>query len=54
MTEANPSTAAAIEALRQHINGRLIGQGEVVDQVLIALLAAALASWRVGRRGGSH
>ena len=39
MNETNSSIAAAIGALRQHINGRLIGQASVVDQVLIALLA---------------
>ena len=39
MNESTTTTAAAISALRQHINSRLIGQGPVVDQVLIALLA---------------
>ena len=39
MNESTPSSAAAIDALRQHINSRLIGQRQVVDQVLIALLA---------------
>ena len=39
MNETTQVTAAAIDALRQHINSRLIGQTEVVDQVLIALLA---------------
>jgi len=39
MNESNPGSAAAIDALRQHINRRLVGQGQVVDQVLIALLA---------------
>jgi MoxR-like ATPase len=39
MNESTPGSAAAIDALRQHINSRLIGQGQVVDQVLIALLA---------------
>jgi len=39
MNESTPGNAAAIDALRQHINSRLIGQGQVVDQVLIALLA---------------
>ena len=33
------TTSAALNALRQHINGRLIGQAQVVDQVLIAMLA---------------
>jgi len=39
MNESTTSTAAAISALRQHINSRLIGQAQVVDHVLIALLA---------------
>jgi len=39
MNESTPGCAAAIDALRQHINSRLVGQGQVVDQVLIALLA---------------
>jgi MoxR-like ATPase len=39
MNESTQTTAAAIDALRQHINSRLIGQAQVVDQVLIALLA---------------
>ncbi len=42
MSESNPtetSIPAALNALRQHINDRLIGQSGVVDQVLIALLA---------------
>jgi len=42
MSESNPSETsipAALNALRQHINDRLIGQPRVVDQVLIALLA---------------
>ena len=33
------TTSAALNALRQHINGRLVGQAQVVDQVLIAMLA---------------
>ena len=39
MNESTPGCAAAIDALRQHLNSRLIGQGQVVDQVLIAMLA---------------
>jgi MoxR-like ATPase len=39
MNETTPGIADAINALRQHINSRLIGQAQVVDQVLIALLA---------------
>lgn len=39
MNEPTQMTATAIDALRQHINSRLIGQAQVVDQVLIALLA---------------
>ena len=39
MNESTQMTATAIDALRQHINSRLIGQAQVVDQVLIALLA---------------
>ena len=38
-TPAVSSTAASLRALREHINGRLIGQSQVVDQVLIAMLA---------------
>ncbi len=38
-TSSNENIAAALNQLREHINGRLIGQGAVVDQVLIALLA---------------
>ncbi len=37
------TTSAALNALRQHINGRLVGQSQVVDQVLIALLAGGHA-----------
>ena len=33
------NTTAALNALRQHVNSRLVGQAEVVDQVLIAMLA---------------
>ena len=39
MNETTQSNAEAINTLRQHINSRLIGQAQVVDQVLIALLA---------------
>ena len=39
MNETTFSNADAINALRQHVNGRLIGQAKVVDQILIALLA---------------
>jgi len=40
---SNNSSTAALDALRQHVNGRLIGQAKVVDQVLIALLAGGHA-----------
>jgi MoxR-like ATPase len=39
MNETTSSNADAINALREHINSRLVGQPQVVDQVLIALLA---------------
>ena len=39
MNEATQRNADAINTLRQHINSRLIGQAQVVEQVLIALLA---------------
>ncbi len=39
MNESTASSAASIDALRQHVNSRLIGQAQIVDQVLIALLA---------------
>ena len=39
MNESNHSITVALNSLRQHINSRLIGQAQVVDQVLIALLA---------------
>ena len=39
MNDSNTTTAAALKALRDHINSRLVGQSRVVDQVLIALLA---------------
>ncbi len=38
-TISGGSTADALNALRQHVNSRLIGQQQVVDQVLVALLA---------------
>lgn len=38
-TPTSSSTAASLTALREHINSRLIGQSQVVDQVLIAMLA---------------
>ena len=40
LTPSSDKTTAALSALRNHINSRLIGQTQVVDQVLIALLAA--------------
>jgi len=39
MNETTFSNADAINALREHINSRLVGQAQVVDQVMIALLA---------------
>ena len=39
MNEATTNLSSALQALRNHINSRLIGQGQVVDQVLIAMLA---------------
>jgi len=39
MNDSINSTAAALNALRDHVNGRLVGQQQVVDQVLIAMLA---------------
>ena len=39
MNETTSSNADAINALREHINSRLVGQRQVVDQVMIALLA---------------
>jgi MoxR-like ATPase len=39
MNDLTSTTSAAIDALRTHINSRLIGQSDVVDQVLIAMLA---------------
>jgi MoxR-like ATPase len=40
MNDSTSTTSAALDSLRQHINSRLIGQAQVVDQVLIAMLAA--------------
>ena len=39
MNDSTSTTSAAINTLREHINSRLIGQSQVVDQVLIAMLA---------------
>ena len=39
MNDSSNTTSAALNALREHINSRLIGQEHVVDQVLIAMLA---------------
>ena len=39
MNDSTSTTSVALNALREHINGRLIGQSKVVDQVLIAMLA---------------
>ena len=39
MNNSSASIPEALNALRTHINSRLIGQAQVVDQVLIALLA---------------
>ncbi len=39
MNDSTITTSAALDSLRQHINSRLIGQSQVVDQVLIAMLA---------------
>ncbi|MCP4878061.1 MAG: MoxR family ATPase [Gammaproteobacteria bacterium] len=39
MNDTSHTTSTALNALRTHINGRLIGQSQVVDQVLIAMLA---------------
>jgi len=39
MNETTFSNADAINALREHIKSRLVGQAQVVDQVMIALLA---------------
>ena len=39
MNESSNDIPAALAALREHVNSRLIGQARVVDEVLIALLA---------------
>jgi len=39
MNDSSSNISAALGALREHINSRLIGQARVVDEVLIALLA---------------
>jgi MoxR-like ATPase len=39
MNDSSATIPEALNALRTHINSRLIGQSQVVDQVLIALLA---------------
>ena len=39
MNDSTSTTFPALDALRKHINGRLLGQSQVVDQVLIAMLA---------------
>ncbi|MDH3859953.1 MAG: MoxR family ATPase [Gammaproteobacteria bacterium] len=39
MNDSTSTTSTALNALREHINSRLIGQSQVVDQVLIAMLA---------------
>ena len=39
MNENSNAYGAALHRLREHVNGRLIGQSQVVDQVLVALLA---------------
>ncbi len=39
MNDSTSTTSVDLNALREHINGRLIGQSKVVDQVLIAMLA---------------
>ena len=39
MNDSTITISAALDNLRQHINSRLIGQSQVVDQVLIAMLA---------------
>ena len=38
-TATTSETSAAVNALRAHVNSRLVGQKHVVDQVLIAMLA---------------
>ena len=39
MNDSTSTTSVALNALREHISGRLIGQSQVIDQVLIAMLA---------------
>jgi MoxR-like ATPase len=39
MNDSISTTSVALNALREHISGRLIGQSQVIDQVLIAMLA---------------
>jgi MoxR-like ATPase len=39
MNDSTSPTSAALNALREHISSRLIGQSQVIDQVLIAMLA---------------
>jgi len=39
MNDSTSTTSATLNLLRETINGRLIGQSQVIDQVLIAMLA---------------
>ena len=39
MNDSSSTTSLALNALREHISGRLIGQSQVIEQVLIAMLA---------------
>ncbi|UCH40930.1 MAG: AAA family ATPase, partial [Gammaproteobacteria bacterium] len=39
MNDSSNTTSVALNALREYINSRLVGQPQVVDQVLIAMLA---------------
>ena len=39
MNDSSSTTSVALNALCEHINGRLIGQSQVIEQVLIAMLA---------------
>lgn len=39
MNDSSNKISANLNALREHVSGRLIGQSEVIDQVLIAMLA---------------
>ena len=43
MNDSSNTTSVALNALREHINSRLVGQPQVVDQVLIAMLAGGHA-----------